>query len=208
MNYETMDQILLNALSEDKIKGPNTAEEKLIKKIKQGKHCLISVEKLNDLDLVLFWSTIIKAPQAFEGAPRVLWITQSNERAKRLISTLQVWVRRSEIAIESANESGKKIEQRNNIFEGADVIIGTPKRTLELYNQNGFHINQLTLVIMDEINGICTHPTELQHLRRICESIDKCQKLFISYGKHERLIPFVEEICYSYEEIEFQQENE
>ena len=202
MNFETLDNILLNALSEDKISGPSVEEEAIIKKVKQGKDILLNANMQKDVDLILFWLSIMRAPQAFEGSPRVLWITESNDRAKYLIATLQKWVRRSEIAVESANESGKKIEQRNNIFDGADIIIGTPKRVLELYNQNGFHIHQLSLFIIDELDVLSRQPTNLQHVRRVCESILKCQKLFVNRGKHERLIPFVEEICYSYEEID------
>lgn len=202
MDFETLDQILLNALSEDNIAGPTADEQTVIKKIKQGKHLLLNLVNRQNIDLVLFWITIMKAPQAFEGAPRVLWVTPSDERAKFLIDTMQKWVRRSEIAVESANEKGKIIEQRNNIFEGADIIIGTPKRILELYNQNGFHVNKLSLFIIDNADSLCAQPPLLQHVRRVCESIEKCQKLFVNYSKHDRLIPFVEEICYSYEEIE------
>lgn len=203
MNFEELDLILEHSLSEDNVTAPTPEEDKLIKKIKQGGNNLVFAGSREAMDKVLFFTSLIKAPKAFEGAPRVLWITTNNTRAIELAKTLRNWIRRSEIAIELANDSGKIIEQRNHIFEGADIIIGTPRRVLELYNQNGFHINQLSLVIIDEVDELCKNPTLIQHVRRVNESVEKCQKLLVSYGDHERLDTFANDICYRFDTITF-----
>lgn len=204
MKFEALNEKMLNTLLEDKIM-PTEAEFHLIKQIKQGKHLLLSASNIDALQLILNWSVLSKAPHAFEGSPRVLWITASNDRALQISKTLKFWSRRTEIAVEPANDSGKIIEQRNFIFEGADIIVGNPKRILELYNQNGIHVNQLTLLIIDEIDQISKNPNSLQHVRRICESIKKCMKLAVRYGEHHRIIPFMDDICESYEEIVYEQ---
>ena len=195
---------MFNTLLEDHI-SPSENEYHLIKKIKQGKHLLLSAANQSSLDLILNWSTLSRAYQAFEGSPRVLWITNSNERVKQIVMELRNWSRRTEIAVELANDSGKIIEQRNFIFEGADIIVGNPKRLLELYNQNGIHVNQLSLIIIDEIDQICKNPNILQHVKRICESTEKCMKLVVKYGEHERIEPFMDEICFDYDEIVYEQ---
>jgi len=191
---------MFNTLSDDKI-VPSENEYNLIKRIKQGKDLLLSASSTSAVDLVLNWSTLSRAYQAFEGSPRVLWITSSNERVKSITMELRNWSRRSEVAVEPANDSGKIIEQRNFIFEGADIIVGNPKRVLEIYNQNGIHINQLSLVIIDELDQICKNPNNLQHVKRVCESIEKCMKLVVKYGDHHRIDPFMDEICFDYDEI-------
>ncbi len=203
MNFDELDLILEHSLSEDGVTPPTPEEEKLIKKIKQGENNLVFAGSADLINKVLFFSALIKAPKAFEGSPRVLWITTTNDRVIELTKTLRSWIRRSEIAVEPAHDTGKIIEQRNHIFEGADIIIGTPKRVLELYNQNGIHVNQLTLVIIDEANELCKNPTFMQHVRRVNESIEKCQKLVVSYGEHERLEQFTSEICYHYNVVTF-----
>lgn len=205
MDFQTLDEKLFHVLTEDNITPPNEDELALIKKIKQGKHLHVSASEPAAINYALLLSALIKAPQAFEGSPRVLWITESSTRVTELVAQLRSWIRRSEIAVEPAHDKGKIIEQRNHIFEGADIIIGTPKRVLELYNQNGIHVNQLTLVLIDEANAMCKNPLQLQAVRRVCESIEKSQKMIVSYGSHDRLNDFVEEICYNYEEIAFPQ---
>ncbi len=195
---------MFNTLSDDKI-APSESEYNLIKRIKQGKHLLLSAPSTAAVDLVLNWSTLSRAYQAFEGSPRVLWITSSNDRVKSITMALRNWSRRSEVAVEPANDSGKIIEQRNFIFEGADIIVGNPKRVLEIYNQNGIHINQLSLIIIDEVDQISKNPNTLQHVKRICESVEKCMKLVVKYGEHHRIAPFMDEICFDYEEIVYEQ---
>jgi len=203
MNFEELDLILEHSLSEDGVSAPTPEEDRLIKKIKQGGNNLVFTGSAEAINKVLFFSALIKAPKAFEGSPRVLWITTNNTRAIELAKNLRHWIRRSEIAVELAHDAGKIIEQRNHIFEGADIIIGTPKRVLELYNQNGIHVNQLTLLIVDEVNELCKNPTLIQHVRRVNESIEKCQKLLVSYGEHERMEQFADEICYHYNTVTF-----
>lgn len=203
MKFEALNEKMFNTLLEDNI-TPSETEYNLIKQIKQGRNLLLSASNTEAIQLVLNWSALSKAPHAFEGSPRVLWITESNERALQISKELKYWSRRTEIAVEPANDSGKIIEQRNFIFEGADIIVGNPKRILELYNQNGIHVNQLTLLIIDQVDQISKNPNMLQRVRRICESIEKCMKLVVRYGEHERIIPFMDDVCVNYDEIVYE----
>jgi hypothetical protein len=204
MKFEELNSKMFGTLSDDKI-IPSESEFGIIKKIKQGKHLLLSASNSSSLDLILCWSTLSRAYQAFEGSPRVLWITNSDQRVHDIVKQLRNWSRRTEVAIEPANDKGKIIEQRNFIFEGADAVVGNPKRILEIYNQSGIHVNQLNLIIIDEVDSICKNPNLLQNVRRICESTEKCMKLVVRYGEHERIDAFMDEICFDYDELVYEQ---
>lgn len=202
MKFEELNNRLENTLAESGREGYTEKQEKLIKLSKQGKNQLIFTSIDQDLIEGLHFISFMRAPEMLEGSPRVLWFTPSWESAREKVKSFHQWMKRTDVTIEIADDKGKIIEQRNAIFEGAEIIIGNPKRMLELYNQNGIHINQLSLVIIDQVETLCKDPLILQAIRRISESLPKCQKILISEGTHPRLEAFCEDICTFYETSE------
>lgn len=202
MKFEELNTRLENSLIEDGINEFTPAQEKLIKLLKQGKNTLIFTTIDDNINRGLYYLAFMKAPEMLEGSPRVLWITPTPEHAKTLVSEFKKTMKRSDVTIEIADNKGKMIEQRNAIFDGTEILLGNPKRLLDLYNQNGYHVNQITLLIIDHVDELCKDPLSLQSIRRIVESLPKCQKLLIAQGKHNRLGDFSEEICTFYETSE------
>lgn len=202
MKFEELNTRLENTLVELGLEGYTEKQEKLIKLAKQGKNHLVYTSIDKDLTDGLHFISFMRAPEMFEGSPRVLWITATPDLARERVQSFQKLMKRSDVTVELADDKGKIIEQRNAIFDGTEIIIGNPKRLLELYNQNGIHINQLSLVIIDSAELMCKDPLVLQAIRRIAESLPKCQKLIFSAGKHARLEPFCEDICTFYETSE------
>ena len=175
----------------------------LLKRIRTGESLAIHLpQETETIDKMLISLALFKAPQAFEGSPRVLWMTDTTDRARSIADQLKHLCRRSEIAVELADDKGKMIEQRNHIFEGADIIIGNPKRIHDLYNQNGIHVNQLKLVVVDSLDTFVKQPTQLQFIRRVNESFPKCQHIFIQQDKQERIRNFIEELVPFYHVID------
>lgn len=202
MKFEELNNRLENTLAELGREGYTEKQEKLIKLSKQGKNQLIFTSIDQELIDGLHFISFMRAPEMLEGSPRVLWITPSWESAREKVKSFQQLMKRTDVTIEIADDKGKIIEQRNAIFEGAEIIIGNPKRMLELYNQNGIHINQLSLVIIDQLETLCKDPLILQAIRRISESLPKCQKILLAEGTHNRLEAFCEDICTFYETSE------
>ncbi len=203
MKFEQIDRLLENALTELNWTGYRPEQQHIITKIKQGGNFVIRGQRNSGFTTLLQLISILKAPGSFEGSPRVLWITSTPERAEKIVNDLMTWVRRTEIAIEIAYDKGNMILQRNMIFDGAEIIVGNPKRLLDLYNQNGYHVGQLNLLLIDDCSEICKDPIQLQRVRRISESITKCQKVVATYGDHERFAQFVEEVCGFHEELNY-----
>lgn len=201
MNFEEYDQILNKHFSDAGLSDFTPIEKAMIHKVKQGKNIVIRHAEIPELKTGLQLVSLLKAPQAFEGSPRVLWFTSTTDKTRKRVDQLREWIRRSEIVVEPADDKGKIIEQRNNIFDGTDIIIGTPKRMLELYNQNGYHINQLSLVIIEDLSEICKSPTLLQCVRRINESLPKVQKMVVTHGDHSKQTLFIDEIISYYDTI-------
>lgn len=203
MKFEELNSIVENVLVETNKTAFTAITTTILKKMKQGRNFSIFMPTdQNAVQEALVYASIFKAPQAFEGAPRVLWITSDSEKATSIIKDIRNLIKRTEIAAELADDKGKIIEQRNHIFEGADIIVGNPKRIHELYNQNGFHVNQLKLLIVDQLDAMSSSPTILQFIRRVNESLPNCQRIVSYYKTHPRIEPFIEEICTFYDKID------
>lgn len=202
MKFEELNHRLENTLTELGLEGYTERQQKLIKLSKQGKNQLIFTTLDQELIDGMHFISFMRAPEMLEGSPRVLWITPSWESVREKIKSFHHLMKRTDVTIENADDKSKIIEQRNAIFEGAEIIIGNPKRLLELYNQNGIHMNQLSLVIIDQAEIICKNPITIQSIKRIAESLPKCQKLIFAEGTHDRLETFCEDICTFYETSE------
>ena len=202
MKFEELNHRLENTLTELGLEGYTERQQKLIKLSKQGKNQLIFTTLDQELIDGMHFISFMRAPEMLEGSPRVLWIIPSWESVREKIKSFHHLMKRTDVTIENADDKSKIIEQRNAIFEGAEIIIGNPKRLLELYNQNGIHMNQLSLVIIDQAEIICKNPITIQSIKRIAESLPKCQKLIFAEGTHDRLETFCEDICTFYETSE------
>lgn len=202
MKFEELDNRLEKVLTELGQEGYTERQQKLIKLSKQGKNQLIFTPLDQELIDGLHFISFMRAPEMLEGSPRVIWITPNWESAREKVKSFHRLMKRTDVTIEIADDKGKIIEQRNAIFEGAEIIIGNPKRLLELYTQNGIHVNQLSLIIIDQAETLCKNPITLQSIRRIAESLPKCQKLIFTEGTHSRLDSFCEDICTFYETSE------
>ncbi|AEA42713.1 DEAD/DEAH box helicase [Fluviicola taffensis] len=199
MKFEELNKRLENTLVESGLEAYTEKQEKLVKLSKQGKNQLFFTALDDELIQGLHYISFMRAPEMLEGSPRVLWFTPTWESAREKVKSFQNLMKRTDVTIEIADNKGKIIEQRNAIFEGAEILIGNPKRLLEIYTQNGIHVNQLSLVIIDDADILCKDPLILQMVKRIAESLPKCQKLIFANKEHHRLEAFCEEICTFYE---------
>lgn len=201
MKFIDLNEALGEVLAEKNKTDYSEKESQIIQLLKPGKNVLCYTQHDQELLFAEMVTSFSKASTMLEGSPRVLWFTSDTTSARDIKKQFGDYFRRTEVTLELADDKGKIIEQRNAIFDGSEWLVGNPKRLLELYNQNGFHVNQLKLIIIDHFDSICKDAMALQAIRRIAESLPKCQYAFFASGKHARIEPFCEEICNFYETV-------
>lgn len=199
MKFEVLNEALGQLLTEENKTAYSEKENTILKNYRTGQNFLFYTAHDEELLFSELVCSFDKAPKMLEGSPRVLWFTAGNEHVLEIRRYFEHLYRRADVTLETADNKGKIIEQRNAIFEGTEILVGNPKRMLELYNQNGFHVNQLKLIIIDRTDTICKDPSALQAIRRINESLPKSQYLFFTEGKHPKLETFCEDLCSYYQ---------
>lgn len=159
-------------------------QEKIVKKFKQGSDFVGLTANPESAIWPLILGSVFRSPDSYEGSPRVLIFTDTNDRALELKKYFDSTIFRSGITLEMANDKGKMIEQRNQIFDGADIILGNPKRIFDLYIQNGINLGEIKLCIFDQVDN---YPKMVPHLIRIADSLPKSQRVFFIRDWSEKI---------------------
>jgi ATP-dependent RNA helicase RhlE len=158
----------------------NPVQEQLLKRTKQGGDLLFVAPDKSGKTVGAALCALQKVPESYEGSPRVIIMCGDSDKAKEIANFLTVVSRRKELMIELAHDKGVMIQQRNHIFEGADIVVGTSKRIYDLYIQNGINFGMLNLFIVDDVSKLLKEST-IKELKRIAGSLPvKCQKFFLT----------------------------
>lgn len=190
-NFEKINTHFENTLTESGIQLPNELQSSILKRIRQGGDLLVIAPKGSGKTYAAMMAILLKCPDSQEGSPRVVYMGSDNDEVLEMTKTLRHLTRRKELMIEPANDKGKMVEQRVFIFQGADIVIGNPKRIYDLYIQNGLNMNKLNLLIMDNPD-IFLKDSLIGELNRLSESLPNCQRIFLTEeinSRTERIIP-------------------
>jgi hypothetical protein len=94
------------------------------------------------------WSLIDEViPQPEEGSPRAIILCTSDVQAREIHAEFVKLAKTKDLTVDLVVEKGNKLQQRNDLFDGTEIIVGTTRRMAELYFQNGFNIKKLKLLL-------------------------------------------------------------
>ncbi|MFM6934139.1 MAG: DEAD/DEAH box helicase [Flavobacteriales bacterium] len=141
-------------------------------------------------------------PHPEEGSPRAIILCASDEDARHIEAYFQKAAKAKDLTVDLVVEKGNKLKQRNDLFDGTEIIVGTTKRVCEMYFQNGFNIKKLKLFVvlrMDEQ----MRAGQKGFVARLAESLPKCKHvLFAQHSEDERMISYMDEFVVNYSTVE------
>lgn len=183
------------------IEKPNELQEKVLQRVKQGGDLVVIARKSTGKSIAAAMAALEKVPEQLEGSPRAVIICSTSEQAKITAAFIIKVSRRKDIYVELAHDKGNMIEQRNHIFEGADIVVGTAKRIYDLYIQNGINMGKLKLFVLDDAETMLKEST-IGQLRRIAESLPKCQRIIFANSVSSKLEKVMDELMFNPMKIE------
>lgn len=173
--------------------NPTTLQKQLIPKIKGGANFIGIAPEGAGKTTNLIINTIQKLNgEAFEDVPRALIFTKDKQAVLALEEEFNKWIKNTDLRIAIAYEEGKIDDQKDAIYVGSDIVIGTPKRLNKIYFQNGLNLANLQLLAIEDAEfliGTSFH-TEIH---RIVESLARCQYLVFS-NKFDHKIEKLQEL--------------
>lgn len=200
MAFDKLQETLIENLNSVGFEDFLPEQKKLFAKIREGKNLIVMSEGGKGLSSLFLMTTLHKVPEPEEGSPRVLIICASDDEAIARYEDLKKWSRHMDLTIDLAHEKGKQIQQRNDIFDGTEIVIGTTKRIYDLYIQSGLNLNLLRLFVIDDANQTLVKNNP-GFLARFADSLPKCQILIGAKTYNEKLEAFCEQIPFGFMKV-------
>lgn len=175
-------------------------ETKIKKVFRSGTSLAIkpNTDDYHDLILQLILDEI---PEPEEGSPRGIVLFSDDQNARDFDAFIQAAFKKHDLTSDLIVEKGQRVKQRNDLYFGTELIIGTPKRLCELYYQNGFNIGELRFFMVLDINEMFRKGLR-GFVGRVSESLPKCKKLIIeTTGKEESVKSYYSEFMHPFKRL-------
>jgi ATP-dependent RNA helicase RhlE len=196
-----MSKHLANALTENNILEPTVLQQKIISKINSGADLIIESEDNSGKTTALVLTTIHKLKEPFEDAARALIIVPSIDHAIEMENQFKLLSVGTKLRIHTAHEGGKIDKQNEDIYIGADVVIGTPKRIMEIYFRKNINITKVKLFAIDDTELVVKNLHQ-GYIHRLADSLPKCQHLIFTNAYSERIEAMIEKFMIAPQFIE------
>lgn len=193
MSFKKLLPEVTEALEYAEITSITEFGKQLFSTIKSGSHLLALAPKDSGKTEAAIVASFNKVNRELEGSPRVLYICSSIDEAKRVheIMTKVAW--RLDVTVDLAHDKGDMVLQRNDIFNGTEIIVGTCKRIYDLYIQNGINFKLLDYLIIDDVEEILIAGKQME-IKRLIEGFNKTQLICLANNTHPRVDQFVESL--------------
>lgn len=180
MPFKKLNAPLLEALERIGYEEPFPFQKKLITKIKSGVNLFGIGPQGSGKTTAMIIGTLQKLEsEAFEDAPRALIFVKDKAAAIALEEEFRRFTQNMDLRIFSAYE-GPDIEmQKETIYFGMDIVIGTPSTLKKLFKMSGIHVSQMKLIIVDDAEFLA-NSRDFNNFISIPNHITKCQYLVFS----------------------------
>ena len=178
MSFKKLKQEVVDALKYIQIESLEDDAKVIFSTIKSGKNSLIIAPTASGKTTAALVSIFNRVNEEFEGSPRAIYLTDSIEKAEQFHKKAAIVSRRLDITSDFIHDKGNMVQQRNDIFDGTEIVIGNPKRIYELYLQNGINLKLLDLFIVDNLSECLSNGRQME-LKRLIESLEQKTQLVL-----------------------------
>ena len=172
---------------------PRIIQSKSIPKIKSGADIFIVSPEGTGKSVTIVISIIQQLKEAIDEAPRAIVMAASQEKAFELKELFDLLGKNTDLRSFVVFDQGIIQYQKDVIYEGLDILIGTPKRINELLSTMGIPTSQLKILVVDDAETIFpnSHHTVVY---RIVDRTKKLQNLIVANKWHEKFEDLSERI--------------
>ncbi|WP_346883097.1 DEAD/DEAH box helicase [uncultured Algibacter sp.] len=184
---------------------PLPFQKQILSKIKSGASLFCIAPKDAGKTTSIIISSIQKLKgKAFEDAPRVLIFVKNKEAALNLELEFNAYKRGTDLRVYCAYDEHNIDTQRDDIYDGVDIVIATPRRLNKIFHLNGINLNKLQMCIVEDAEFLFGSQN-LSEVTRTPESIGKCQYLVFSTKYDNRFDRWKESFMYNAQIIKMKQ---
>ncbi len=155
MNFNDLNlsPTLLQAIGEQGYSSPSPIQVKAIPPVLAGKDVMAAAQtgtgKTAGFTLPIL-QNLSTGPRANPNQARALIITPTRELAAQVGESVSTYGRHLPLRSTVVFGGVKINPQMMRLRKGVDILVATPGRLLDLYNQNAVHFDQLEVLVLDE----------------------------------------------------------
>lgn len=154
-------------------------QELSIPKIKSGADLFVTAPEGSGKTTAIVMAVIQQLKEAFEEAPRAIIVVENKDKAFEVEELFNRLAKHTNLRAFPVFEQGQIQYQKDTIYEGLDVLIGTARRLNELMNVTGFPIVKVKMLIVDDAQTL--FPLRQQAIiYRMADGISKSQLLIFA----------------------------
>lgn len=204
MIKEKLDPSLVEVLKEEGFTESTELEKICIPRIKSGHDLMCTAGKGAGKTCTIVVSVLHRLKSSFEDVPRALIVVPDKERAAEMKAEFERLGHYTDLRINLACDNEKIDIQKDRIYMGSDVVIGTAKRLNLIYSLYALNLASVKLFAIDEAQAVIKSINYLQ-LDRLSESMPKAQKIVFASELTEWLERYANEFMNTQEVIEIEE---
>jgi superfamily II DNA/RNA helicase len=187
MSLKKYNEVLQSALIDAGFENQTEFQKIFISKIKEGKD-FIGIGPNGAGKSTAIASGVLQRldKQSKDDAPRAIVIVTDKVKTLEMEAIFARLGRHMDLITEIIHDKGHKVQQRNALYTGTDIVIGTAKRLYEMYIYNGLNLAKVKMIIIDDAEAILKAGVQTEILR-LTESINKCQYIMINDKYTDRM---------------------
>lgn len=193
MSFKKILPEVLDALALIEISDLSDYGKQLFSAIKSGSHILAIAPKNSGKTEASIVACFNKVNKELEGSPRILFISKSIDAAVSMHEVMSKAAIPLDVTVDLAHDKGDMVKQRNNIYDGTEIIVGTIKRIHDLYVQNGINFKLLHYLIIDDFEEVLSQG-KIMEIKRLIEGFSKTQLICLANERNTRVQQFASSV--------------
>ncbi|HLN72271.1 MAG TPA: DEAD/DEAH box helicase [Prolixibacteraceae bacterium] len=207
MIKEKLDNALLESLEENGFIESTELESICIPKIKSGRDLMCIAPDGAGKSTTIVVSVLNKLKASLADVPRAIVIVPDKEHGAALKAEFDRLGSYTDLRVNTACEDQKIDDQKDKIYMGSDVVIGTAKRLNLIYSLYALNLGSVKMMFIDDAELVIKSINYLQ-IDRLTESMPKVQKVVFASDLTEWLDRFSNEFMNIQEVIEVEDTSE
>lgn len=157
---------------------PKEIQSLSIPKIKSGADIFAVAPKGEGKTTAIAISLVQFLKKAVEEAPRAIVMVQTKQMAFELDEQFKRLAKKTNLRSFVVFDEGIIQYQKDTIYEGLDLVIGTPKRLNELISTTGIPLTKIRAFIVDDADEMTLNNYSLVY--RIADNVEKAQYIIFA----------------------------
>ncbi len=166
-------------------KEPTQIQTLFLPKIKSGADIFLISPEATGKTTAIVIGVLQQLKQEFEEAPRAIIVTSTKEKAFEIEEKIKLLGKNTSLRSFVAFDQGILQYQKDEIYDGLDILICTPKRLTELINVNGVPMTKINLIVVDDAEAVMSSPYH-SIIHRIGDGVKKAQFIFAANNWNQR----------------------